>query len=306
MAQLMLRAATPSARPRLSLTGGNAHVVLRSKSSEVPQISLRANSDGIARSLRPPLKWAGGKRWLVPYFQRLWAFHSGRRLVEPFCGGLATTLATIPERALVNDINPHPINCYRWIQKGLRIELPLQNDKATYYRYRERFNALIRAGKEESKEAAELFYYLNRTCYNGLCRFNQKGEFNVPFGKYAKIAYITDFRFYRKTIRSWEFMSGDFEKVPLELGDFVYADPPYDVEFTQYSKEGFDWDDQVRLVAWLSRHKGPVVLSNQATPRIVRLYRDRGFSLHFLSAPRMISCDGNRTPAREVLALKGV
>lgn len=306
MAQLMLRVATPSARPRLSLTGGNAHVVLRSKSSEVHQISLRANSDGIARSLRPPLKWAGGKRWLVPYFQRLWAFHSGRRLVEPFCGGLATTLATIPERALVNDINPHPINCYRWIQKGLRIELPLRNDKATYYRYRERFNALIRAGEEESKEAAELFYYLNRTCYNGLCRFNQKGEFNVPFGKYARIAYITDFRFYRKTVRSWKFMSGDFEKVPLELGDFVYADPPYDVEFTQYSKEGFDWDDQVRLVAWLSRHKGPVVLSNQATPRIVRLYRDRGFSLHFLSAPRMISCDGNRTPAREVLALKGV
>jgi DNA adenine methylase len=269
-------------------------------------VSLRSSANGVSRSLRPPLKWAGGKRWLVPYFQRLWAPHSSRRLVEPFCGGLATTLATLPERALVNDINPHPINCYRWIQKGLQIELPLVNDEATFYNYRSRFNDLVHSDRTETKAAAELFYYLNRTCFNGLCRFNRKGEFNVPFGKYAKIGYVTDFRSYRRILRSWEFISRDFEEVTLEPEDFVYADPPYDVEFTSYSKEGFDWDDQVRLVDWLSRHRGPVALSNQATPRVVRLYRDRGFALHFLSAPRMISCNGDRTPAREVLALKAL
>lgn len=274
--------------------------------SRIQAVGLAPDSNHANLILKPPLKWAGGKRWLAPYFQRLWAIHSTRRLVEPFCGGLATTLATLPEHALVNDVNPHPINCYQWIQKGLIINLPLINDESTFYKYRRRFNALIREGQVESKEAAELFYYLNRTCYNGLCRFNQAGEFNVPFGKYAKIGYVTDFRFYRKTLRGWKFMAGDFEKVPIGPQDFIYADPPYDVEFTQYSKEGFGWSDQVRLVDWLSRHKGPVVLSNQATPRIVRLYRDRGFLLHFLSAPRMISCDGNRTPAREVLAVKGV
>lgn len=209
-------------------------------------------------------------------------------------------------RALINDINPHTINCFRWIQRGLRIELPLLNQEGTYYEYRRRFNALVHDGQTESREAAELFYYLNRTCFNGLCRFNRRGEFNVPFGRYVKIGYQADFLAYTGVLRSWEFMSRDFERVPLDHEDFIYADPPYDVPFTSYSKEGFDWDDQVRLVDWLCQHPGPAVLSNQATPRIIRLYRDRGFRLQFLSGPRMISCDGNRTPAREVLALKGV
>ncbi|CAG0971204.1 partial Modification methylase DpnIIA, partial [Anaerolineae bacterium] len=73
--------------------------------------------------LKPPLKWAGGKRWLVPRLQLLWEVHLKQypeaRLVEPFCGGLAVTLGLQPERALLNDINPHLINFYRWLQKGL-------------------------------------------------------------------------------------------------------------------------------------------------------------------------------------------
>lgn len=96
------------------------------------------------------------------------------------------------------------------------------------------------------------------------------------------------------------------ERFQGERGDFVYADPPYDVEFTQYAKQGFSWEEQVRAAEWLARHPGPVVLSNQATKRIVRLYRQLGFRLKFLTAPRMISCTGDRTPAREVLALKNL
>lgn len=271
-----------------------------------PGADLQPNSNHANLSLRPPLKWAGGKRWLVPEFQKIWVRHSHRRLVEPFCGGLATTLASSPPKALVNDVNPHPVNCYRWMQKGLRTTIPMPNDRAGYYAHRTRFNELIRTGEATTKEAAELFYYLNRTCYNGLCRFNQSGEFNTPFGTYKRINYTTDFTPYKRVFRGWEFRSGDFETVPLEPEDFVYADPPYDVEFTHYSKEGFDWEDQERLVEWLGRHPGPVVLSNQATPRVVRLYKDAGFDLRFLSAPRMISCNGDRTRAREVLALKGI
>jgi len=94
--------------------------------------------------------------------------------------------------------------------------------------------------------------------------------------------------------------------VNLEPEDFVYADPPYDVEFTQYSKENFHWEDQVRLAEWLIKHPGPVVLSNQKTDRIVKLYKKLGFEIKFLDAPRMISCNGDRTPAKEVLAIKGV
>ncbi|HKF94000.1 MAG TPA: DNA adenine methylase, partial [Gammaproteobacteria bacterium] len=86
--------------------------------------------------------------------------------------------------------------------------------------------------------------------------------------------------------------------------DFIYADPPYDVEFTTYSSGGFSWDDQVRTAKLLAAHPGPVVMSNQATPRIIELYERLGFQLRYFDAPRRISCTGDRTAAREVLAIK--
>jgi DNA adenine methylase len=256
--------------------------------------------------LRPPLKWAGGKRWLVPHLRTLWHGHENRRLVEPMCGGLAVTLGLLPRRALLNDINPHAINFYRRLKRGLRVTLPMRNDAQLYYRYRQRFNELIASGKAATAEAAALFYYLNRTGYNGLCRFNSEGLFNVPFGRYKRINYLSDFGAYRAVFARWEFRAGDFESLALEPSDFVYADPPYDVEFTKYAKEDFRWDDQVRLAEWLARHPGPVVLSNQATERILDLYARLGFELTILSAPRMISCTGDRKPASEALATKGV
>ena len=255
---------------------------------------------------KPPLKWAGGKRWLVPYLLRLWNPHRSRRLVEPFCGGLAASLGLVPDRALVSDINPHAINFYRWLKRGLRVSLRMQNETTYFYTRRARFNQLICEEKADSKEAASLFYYLNRTCYNGLCRFNRKGEFNVPFGSYKKITYRTDFTEYVSAFAQWEFMCMDFEQIPLESGDFIYADPPYDVEFTQYSKEVFGWDQQVRLAEWLARHRGPVVLSNQATDRVQALYRQLGYAVTILDAPRLINCTGDRTPAREVLATRNL
>jgi DNA adenine methylase len=264
----------------------------------IPQNTLRGP--------KPPLKWAGGKRWLVSRLRSLWEPYQNRRLVEPLCGGLAVTLGLRPARALLNDINVHLINFFHWLQKGLYISLPMENDEELYYAHRDRFNQLLAEGRADSQESAELFYYLNRTGYNGLCRFNQRGFFNVPFGKYKKINYTRDFSPYREAFANWDFLSCDFEELHLEPSDFVYADPPYDVEFTQYASSGFVWEDQVRLAQWLADHPGPVVLSNQATPRIVNLYRDCGFRLRFLRGPRMISCSGDRTPALEVLALRNL
>jgi DNA adenine methylase len=255
---------------------------------------------------KPPLKWAGGKRWLVPYLVRMWNPYRSRRFIEPLCGGLAVTLGLIPKQALINDINPHAINFYRQLQKGFRITLKMRNDQAYFYARRARFNQLIRQGKADCQEAAALFYYLNRTCYNGLCRFNSKGEFNVPFGRYKNITYKKDFSEYVSAFAAWEFSCGDFDRLALRPDDFIYADPPYDVEFTQYSKENFGWNDQVRLATWLARHTGPVALSNQATERIHELYRDLGFHIIVLNAPRLISCTGDRSPAREVLAFRNL
>src|SRR5437867_4289943 len=208
----------------------------------------------------------------------------------------------MPARALLNDANPHLVEFYRWLQRGLRIDLAMENDEALFYAHRARFNALLASGKGSSAEAASLFYYLNRTAFNGLCRFNRSGEFNVPFGRYVRIRYTNDFTIYSDPFRSWTFASADVEAVALEDDDFVYADPPYDVEFTAYASGGFSWDDQQRTAVSLSSHRGPVVLVNQATPRIERLYRQLGFEIGFLTAPRRISCTGDRTPAREIIA----
>jgi DNA adenine methylase len=256
--------------------------------------------------LNPPLKWAGGKRWLVPQVAAIWELHSHKRYVELFCGGLAMALGLKPGRALLNDINPHLINFYSQIQHGLKVTIEMANDEQLFYAHRDRFNQMIKQGKFQTQPAAQLFYFLNRTCFNGLCRFNQSGEFNVPFGTYKRINYVSDFHQYQKLFASWKFTSGDLEALPLEKDDFIYADPPYDVEFTTYSAGGFSWTDQVRTSELLAAHPGPVVLSNQATPRIVSLYEKLGFTLSYLEAPRRISCTGDRTAAREVLAVKGV
>lgn len=254
--------------------------------------------------LRPPLKWAGGKRWLAPHLRPFWRENSDRRLVEPFCGGIAIALAFRPDRVLLNDINPHAINFYRWLKAGLQIERPMANDRVLYYEARDEFNRLIAADQLTTREAAELFYFLNHTGYNGLCRFNRDGLYNVPFGSYKSISYLREFPSYQAAFHHWEFSIGDFADVKLEPSDFVYADPPYDVDFRQYSMQGFPWEDQVRLAKWLVGHPGPVVLSNQATARVVELYGDLGFELQFLDGPRRISCDGNRAPAHEVLAYR--
>jgi len=138
-------------------------------------------------------------------------------------------LGLMPKKALLSDINPHVINFYRWLKKGLVIEMPMEKDKMPYYKYRERFNHLISKDMSDTKEAAELFYYLNRTSYNGLCRFNKQGGYNVPFGKHAQINYTRDFLQYAKIFAEWEFTSGDFVSGLLDPEDFVYADPLCDV-----------------------------------------------------------------------------
>lgn len=271
-----------------------------SKNSSTP--SAKSNGD----LLKPPLKWAGGKRWLLPHLAPLWQKHSGKRYVEPFCGGLAVALGLKPASALLNDVNPHLINFYRQLQSGLVPTLPMKNAKTLFYRHRKRFNHLVAGGDWQSAEAAQLFYYLNRTCFNGLCRFNQSGEFNVPFGTHQSIAYAADFSDYRSVFKDWAFANHDFELLELARGDFIYADPPYDVEFTTYSSGGFSWEDQKRTAKWLAAHRGPVVLSNQATPRIIELYEKLGFAIAYLAGPRRISCTGDRSAAREILATRGL
>ena len=300
-AKPLLEAKHPGSAGRNGVASTAATLASLPSSSEVS-----SETQGFDASLKPPLKWAGGKRWLLPYLAPLWQSQSSTRCVEPFCGGLAVPLGLRPKRALLNDINPHLINFYEHLQRGLELTIEMENEEQSFYRHRSRFNKLIKDGEWQSAEAAQLFYYLNRTCFNGLCRFNQSGEFNVPFGTHKSITYATSFSRFKLLFENWAFTNRDIGALRIEAEDFIYADPPYDVEFTTYSAGGFSWDDQVRTAEWLAAHPGPVVLSNQATARIVELYEKLGFRINYLAGPRRISCTGDRSAAREVLAVKGL
>ena len=108
-------------------------------------------------TLRPPLKWAGGKRWRVPHLRPIWAAYSHRRLVEPFCGGLAVTLGLMPERALLNDINPHVINFYRQLKMGFVSTLAMSNVEARFYAHRKSFNRLLLQGRGDTPRRRRTF-----------------------------------------------------------------------------------------------------------------------------------------------------
>ncbi|PKM47124.1 MAG: adenine methyltransferase [Gammaproteobacteria bacterium HGW-Gammaproteobacteria-1] len=265
-----------------------------------------------AHEVRPPLvsplKWAGGKRRLVePYLRPLWQGHEHRVLVEPFVGAMSVALGLRPERALLNDVNPHVVNFLRELKRGLKITIPLLYDHDYYYAARERFNDLIARGEFRGSEAAQLFYLLNRTGFNGLCRFSGRTpqRFNVPFGRHKTVNFQEDFARYRAAMKGWRLSNRDFEHLEVGEDAFVYADPPYDGAFTAYSGQSFDWDDQVRLAEWLASRRCPVVASNHATLRIKRLYRKLGFRIREISVARSISCTGGREAAREIIAVKG-
>jgi DNA adenine methylase len=260
--------------------------------------------------LIPPLKWVGGKRRLVPKLLEYWIPNQSLRLVEPFVGGMSVALGLSPQRALLNDANRHLINFYKHVQAGLTIDIQMENDRDFYLEKKNRFNQLIADNNSQTRESAQLWYYLNRTCYNGMSRFsggsNGKVEkYNVPFGRFTTINYANDFLHLKRTLKFWEFTSADFSVLELDAGDLIYADPPYHKTFTKYCKDAFTWDDQVRLVTYLAAHPGKVIASNMATDEILDLYGSYGFKIETIKAWRSISCDGDRTPAIEMFATKG-
>ena len=271
----------------------------------------------------PPLKWAGGKRWLVPRLRELYEPHRHRRFVAPFCGGLGDVLGVWPRRALLNDANPQLINFYRWWAMDCIDPTHdlFQDNETVYYQNRQRFVELCQWAETGTQEAAELFYYLNRTGFNGLCRYNAQGGFNVPYGRKGKKGEDAKPRDYvtplgldgRRLPYGWSFTCGDFSALCVYSysfcnipADFIYADPPYDGTFADYVGGGFDWDQQVALVNWLAEHRGPVVLSNAATDRIIELYTAYGYTVDLVDAPRRIACNGDRAKAKEVLATKNM
>jgi DNA adenine methylase len=135
---------------------------------------------------------------------------------------------------------------------------------------------------------------------------NQSGEFNSPFGKYKNPKFCLDLSEYVSILKNWQFSCKDFSELEINDEDFLFCDPPYASSFVGYGANGFTWDDQLRLVKWLSSHPGPVVLCNSATDQIIQLYTESGYELFIIDARRSISCNGNRKPAKEVIATRNL
>lgn len=251
------------------------------------------------------INWAGGKRWQIPLVASRWE-HVARpmRLVEPFCGGLSIALGLQPKRALLNDANPHLINFWLRVMRGQldpHYVAETYKDPQAYFAVRACFNQQT----PDTLLASELFYVLNHWAFNGLWRVNAKGAFNVPPRPSCKPLPTYDPKAYRDAMVEWDFTCGDFDSVPLEPGDFVYADPPYDDGFNAYNADGFSWTDQQRLATWLSTHDGPVVVTNKATERIQHLYVSLGYRVELLDAPqRMHQSQGRSDKILEIFATR--
>jgi DNA adenine methylase len=264
--------------------------------------------------MRPFLKWAGGKYRVLTRIRAL--LPPGARLVEPFVGSGAVFLNTEYPAALLADLNPDLISLYAVLQRhgpafidaASKLFGPDANTPDRYYAARTRFNA-----SRDVWERAVLFVYLNRHGYNGLCRYNAAGEFNVPFGRYRRPYFpAEEMRAFWERSRSATFVGADFREVMAGAvpGDVVYCDPPYvplspTANFTDYAAGGFgarDQEDLATLAVALARRGVPVLISNHDTPTTRRLYGPA--QLERFAVQRSISRDGhNRGAAAELLAL---
>ncbi|WP_237386178.1 DNA adenine methylase [Xenorhabdus sp. Sc-CR9] len=265
------------------------------------------------------LKWAGSKARIID--KLLPHLPAGRRLVEPFAGSCAVMMNTDYPAYLVADVNADLINFYWFVvnfpefvtAEGER--LFRRNHEADYYRIRESFNNGEKRTNFNTYNAgngwqAFWFLYLNRHGYNGLCRYNAAGKFNTPFGHYKRTYFP------KAEIDAFVLKAGAADVSLLHLewqdtltlvdyGDVVYCDPPYLGTFSQYHQSVFAQADHEALAMdlyTLNAHLGvPVTVSNSIAAN--ELYTDLGFTVHEINAPRNIAANGNRQPAKEIIAV---
>lgn len=264
----------------------------------------------------PVVKWAGGKKSLLPTLLSM-VPASVERYYEPFVGGGALFFALASESprrfksAVLADTNEDLVALY----KTLKADVDTLIETLRPYHYNEELFYAERARDPRElspvQRAARLVF-LNKTCFNGLWRVNSRGEFNVPFGRLVRPKILDDARLRAAAaaLKSTRVSHGDFHKTLAKVkpGDFVYLDPPYapasrTANFTNYARDGFDWSEQERLrdrLLELKKAKVAAVLSNADTPDTRELYKK--FSMRVVQVRRSINSNtGKRGPAPELL-----
>ena len=233
---------------------------------------------------KPFLKWAGGKTKIVKNILDI--LPNGKRLVEPFVGSAAVFLNANFDNYLLADSNKDIINLYLSLRDKGRSFVSLCRD---YFKpdnnYEEIFMSLRNEfnGSKDIIIRSAIFVYLNRHCFNGLCRYNFKGEFNVPFGSYKNPVHFPEkemLYFVEKCRgKNVELFQSDFRSTLKKIrdGDVIYADPPYaplskTSNFTSYDSDGFRDQDQKDLAEIASSIKNPIVISNHDTEYTRKMY----------------------------------
>ncbi len=262
--------------------------------------------------MQPFLKWAGGKRWLIPKIKN--NIPTFKTYFEPFLGSASLFFALEPKSAILSDTNPELIGCYRVVKNHcdsmIKILKRLKITKSDYYAIREKFNN----GNDPVKKAA-YFIYLNKTCWNGLYRVNNLGKFNVPIGTNLQRGYkvfdADHLKAASRLLKRAIIKRCDFEEATKDAKtkDLVYFDPPYITThlkngFIKYNSILFHQSDELRLAKVaekLVKHRVQVILSNAAHPLIKQQYNG-SFYKSEISRPSLIAGDpAKRTKFLELL-----
>ena len=269
-------------------------------------------------SIAPFVKWAGGKRQLIPQIRDRMP-EKYNDYYEPFVGGGAVIFDLLPANALINDINKALINTYRTIcnepDAFLKEVNGLDNDmwedgKKYYYSIREHYNdKLMRS--EYDVELAALFVFINKHCFNGLYRVNGKGLFNVPYNNSRRVSVDEDvIMAISEYLKVVTIKDGDFEQAckNAKKGDFVFIDSPYaplnPTSFESYTKEGFDIESHKRLAKLydeLTARGCYCMLTNHNTELINELYGNKDYKIDVVSVKRMINSDASNRVGEEVI-----
>lgn len=269
-------------------------------------------------NIAPFVKWAGGKRQLLPQIKERMP-EKYNDFYEPFVGGGAVTFELLPENALINDINKALINTYlqirdvpeEFLREVHKLDEEMWEDgKEYYYSLREHYNdKLMKA--EFDVELAALFVFINKHCFNGLYRVNGKGLFNVPYNNSRRLSVedysIMEISKYLKTVT---IIDGDFEVAckKAKKKDFIFIDSPYaplnPTSFESYTKEGFDVESHKRLAKLfdeLTQRGCYCMLTNHNTDFINELYGGKGYKIEVVSVKRMINSDASNRVGEEVI-----
>lgn len=257
----------------------------------------------------PVLKWVGGKRQLLDTLRPLLP-KTINKYCEPFVGGGAMLFDLQPQKALINDINSDLMLVYKVIQNNVddlisRLER-FTNSSDEFYEVRDWDRDHTKYENMSDVEKAARIIYLNKTCYNGLYRVNNAGEFNSPFGNYKNPNIVNEpvLRAVNAYFNAADisFSVIDYAELlySLKRGTFVYLDPPYDPlsdtsNFTGYSKGGFTKEDQIKLRECcdeLNRRGVRFMLSNSATDFIKEQYAD--YNINIVQAKRAINSIGSK------------